>query len=994
MKLYPLILLVIGIAIAGVALFGWSSWQDKKRAVNAQELVARTHRTIYLLDEIGILVNRNESAMRGYVITGNKAFIVEYDHNYGLIQQYITSLYSLMSDSEQQLLQLEAFKEFFKKKSDFEKQLKELTVARPGSATLLIAGLNGKRIMDEISGALTLMKSVEDKLMHDRTLRTYHAASTNFKTIIGGASIALVFILLILLRLNRDVQLRRKAQVSLRESEKRYREFIENAGMVSFTSDTNGFFTFISNQVEALTGYTANELTGKHFTFLIEQEHMQEVVDHYRQQYLSKVHETTLKFPIVHKNGETKWVEQDTILLQKNDTLIGYQSVVKDITERTLMNQRLQEMELEKKAYQARVQAILDNTPLAIYVKDMEGKYILVNKQFRESFNVTEEEIIGKTIYDLKHKAAIEKHIEADNQIMEIGRPVEVEDVLRFNDGEHHMLTIKFPLFDHNNKMFGISGFMKDISEMVRNREELINARQRAEAAEMLQEQFLANMSHEIRTPMNGIIGMTNILQKTNLDPKHREYIQIIKQSSDNLLVLINDILDLSKIKAGKISIEKIPFHLESSLSSLIAIFKLKAEEKNIRFSFLSHPAVPVAVKGDPHRLNQVLTNLLSNAMKFTNEGYVTLEVGVKEISGEDAIISFQVNDTGIGIEEKNINYIFESFTQASSSTTRKYGGTGLGLTITKRLIEILGGEIHISSKLGKGSTFTVNMPLSISSMDEVNQSIMPGAKTVTGGLDFGGRKILIVEDNEINRIVLQNSLNQYNLEVAIATNGFEAVQYVEKNNDAALILMDLHMPVMDGFEATEIIRHNLKSAVPIVVLSASALKNEKQRSVDMGANDYLSKPFKPEELQDCLEKYLGINPSAQAGTVAEETVGETPGYDLSNLFQVEDAEVIKTIMRMFEKIVPESLEELKNEAIKEDWESVRFIAHKLKSSLGIVQVRSILSNMSVIEISAKEKKDLDNILSLVELSIKDYYETLPLVRIEVEKEIVCYQNR
>ncbi len=251
----------------------------------------------------------------------------------------------------------------------------------------------------------------------------------------------------------------------------------------------------------------------------------------------------------------------------------------------------------------------------------MEGKYILVNKKFRESFNVTEEQIIGKTIGTLNYQSKEEKYLEADRQIIETGKAVEMEDVFQLEDGEHHILTIKFPLYDENNKMFSISGFMKDITEMVRYREELISACQRAETAEMLQEQFLANMSHEIRTPMNGIIGMTNLLQKTSLQKQQHEYVEIIKQSSDNLLVLINDILDLSKIKAGKISIETIPFNINDSLKALTATFKIKAEEKNIRFSLLVHPAVPAAVKGDPHRLSQILNNLLSNAMKIYGAG-------------------------------------------------------------------------------------------------------------------------------------------------------------------------------------------------------------------------------------------------------------------------------------------------------------------------------------------------------------------------------------
>ena len=819
------------------------------------------------------------------------------------------------------------------------------------------------------------------------------SADASFSTALVADIATLVFVVVVLLRLNRDILLRKKTQKKLKESEAQYRIFVENAGVVSFTTDEQGYFAFTSKQAEALTGFTTAELKGKHFTELIRPDHVMQVVEHYTRQKENLVHETTLVFPVVHRNGQMKWVEQDTILLLKAGKPAGFQSIVRDVTEKVAMDQRIREMENEQKAYHLKIQSILDHTPLAIYVKDTAGRYTLINKSFRDNFNVTDDEVIGKTMFDLRRRNSIDKYLEADELVKATAQPVETEDVLTFPDGDHHVLTIKFPLFDENNQLFAISGFMKDITEMVRYREELISARQRAETAESLQEQFLANMSHEIRTPMNGIIGMTNLLMKTELNQTQQEYVQIIKQSSDNLLMLINDILDLSKIKAGKISIEKIPFNLRQALEALAAGFRMKAEEKHIGFSFEAEADVPLAVKGDPYRLNQVLSNLLSNAMKFTDKGSVSLNVKVGGHEDNVIRLRFDVKDTGIGIEEKNLGYIFESFAQESVSTTRKYGGTGLGLAITRRLVEMQAGEIAITSKPGAGSTFSVTLPFIISSEKEVNDAIAPQVIPLSEGHVFEGKKVLIVEDNEINRMVLQASLSEYNLDVAIAQNGLEAINHLHHNGHVDLILMDLHMPEMDGYQATQYIRHTLKLNVPIVILTASALRNEKEKSVALGASDYLTKPFVPEKLQACLQQYLGTGSPAPDEPENNPAAPDESSFDLSGLLRMTDTRVIKTIHAMFEKVIPEGLTELQQFARANNWEQVRFVAHKLKGTLGVIRIHGIFTNMQQVEAHARDEKHLDTILPMIATSIKEFDVVSPIIRQHLEKEVFSSMN-
>lgn len=990
MRTYRPILFVLSIVLAGVAFFIWSAWQDRLRTRNSQQLLSHNNNVIKALDSVQILLTSKESAVRGYTITEDYIFIAHLPNYNKIIRSSLEDAGRLLADNPQQVARLQQLRQMLLEKERFQQQIIRARKVSYDSAMQLTASLKGKNLMDSISAKLGQMKADQHKLLQASIVRNQDASYKSLQTAIIGALIVLVFIIVLLMRLNRDISLRRKAEEELQKSEIKYREFVENAGVITYTADIHGNFTFISKQVEMLTGYTPEEMVGKHFSVLIPPEWIPQVAEKYRQQFVSRTRETNLIFPIQFKNDGIRWVEQDVILLEKDGRVQGFQCVVKDITEQELVRQKLQKIEAEQKEYQYRIQAILDNAPLIIYVKDLAGRYLLINRQFREIFGVTDEMVIGKTVADIEEKkTSIEKYTAADRQVIETHKPVELEDVLQLPDGDHHLLTIKFPLFDKNNQLLGVSGFMKDITDMVKSRQELIAARQKAEAAETLQEQFLANMSHEIRTPMNGIIGMTNLLMQTPLQQHQQEYVQMIKQSSDNLLVLINDILDLSKIKAGKISIERIPFSLGDIIKSLNAAFRMKAAEKDLNFSTLLHPSVPLYLVGDPHRLGQVLTNLLSNAIKFTEKGYVTLEINEQEQDDKQVVLCLQVSDSGIGIDKKQLDLIFESFSQASSDTTRRFGGTGLGLAITKRLVELQKGSVHVTSKPGAGTTFTVLLPFGISTEQEVMQGNVKPVTQPDQLEDYAGKHVLIVEDNDVNQRVLKYNLEQYQLAVTVVDNGKEAIRWLAKNT-TDLIMMDLHMPVMDGFQATDYIRRQLKLTVPIVVLTASVLRNEKQRCLQIGANDYVAKPFAPEELRRCLERFLlhriGVEMAYQPVTPI---ATDQPVFDISVLLQLSDHKAIKEIYGVFETMVPSGLEELKQLAIKEDWNAVFELAHKLKSSLSIIQVKDLHAKMATIEENARTGKRLSEILPTINESIAAYYHVAPMIKMEIEKEVV-----
>jgi PAS domain S-box-containing protein len=992
MKTYKPILFVLLFAIAGVTLFIWSSWLDRKRAEESQYWVSHTNNVLKELGNVRILALSRESSIRGFVVTGNTIFIDSLAAQRTAINSSMQEATRLLFDNPGQLARLKQVGSLLKEKMDFQQQVVQARMAGLLEYQKLISNLKGKSLMDQASAILAVMNVEENKLLQARTDQYHIAGRKSLETSIIGALAVLVFTAILLLRLNKDIQLRRKAEEEVQKSEAKYRQFIENAGVITYTADANGSFTFISNQVQSLIGYTPEELLGKHFSVLVQPDWIPTVAEKYKRQFLDRQRESTLLFPVNHKNGETRWVEQDVILLEKDNFVQGFQCVVKDVTEQTLIQQKLQKIEEEQKEHQYRAQAILDNAPLVIYVKDLDGKFILINRMFRELFGFTDEDVIGKESFGFAHQTTptLKRYAEADRQVIETGKPVELEDIMVVADGHRHLLSIKFPLYDKNNRLLGVSGFMKDVTDMVKYRQELIAARQKAESAETLQEQFLANMSHEIRTPMNGIVGMTGLLMQSALQEHQREYVNIIKQSSDNLLVLINDILDLSKIKAGKISIEKIPFSLDDVIKPLNASFRLKAAEKELGFSILLHPSVPGYLLGDPHRLSQVLGNLLSNAMKFTEKGYVTLEISVQESNSNRPTLAFLVSDSGIGIDEKQLPLIFESFSQASSDTTRRFGGTGLGLAISKRLIELQHGSIHVASKPGSGTTFTVLLPFVISSEEEVMKGKTKPLSQPDIALDFTGKHVLIVEDNEVNQRVLQYNLEQYHIAVTIAGNGKEAINWLRKNN-TDLIMMDLHMPQMDGLQATDYIRRQMRSTIPIVILTASVLRNERQRCLSIGANDYIAKPFAREELQRCLERFLLHRDTMPTDHQPAFTAIEdgNPVYDLSALLQLKDAVAIKAIYEVFESTVPANLEDLKQMAIEENWQEVFELAHKLKSSLGIIQVKDLLSKMAAIETNARTRKQLREILPLINESIATFYHVSPMIKLEIEKEIV-----
>ena len=400
---------------------------------------------------------------------------------------------------------------------------------------------------------------------------------------------------------------------------------------------------------------------------------------------------------------------------------------------------------------------------------------------------------------------------------------------------------------DDKGNVLGVFAAARDITAQKRFENELIEAKQNAEAAtkraeesNKLKEAFLANMSHEIRTPMNAIIGFSDILSKSKLEEREREFAKTIKAAGENLLTIINDILDISKIEAGMMTFEEHIFSVKEIFESLNVMMMGKAKEKNLELVFICAKDVPDNLLGDPTRLTQILINLAGNAIKFTRKGTVSVNAWINKTENEISFVEFSIADTGIGIPADKLEHIFERFRQAESHTTRKYGGTGLGLSIAKQLIELQNGTLTVKSELQSGSVFSFCIPYQKSEKKQIVHDFTDKKYNME---ELSKLNILLVEDNPLNVKLILSLFSEYNLKIQVAENGSVGIEKIKENN-FDIVLMDMEMPVMNGYEAADYIRKELKNNIPIIAMTAHAMAGEKEKCLSLGMNDYISKPI------------------------------------------------------------------------------------------------------------------------------------------------------
>lgn len=463
-----------------------------------------------------------------------------------------------------------------------------------------------------------------------------------------------------------------------------------------------------------------------------------------------------------------------------------------------------------------------------------------------------------------------------------------------------------------------------------------------AEDAVKAKQQFLSNMSHEIRTPMNAIIGFTKVVLKTELTEKQKEYIDAIKLSGDALIVLINDILDLAKVDAGKMKFEQTTFRLGSSISSMLHLFETKIQEKNIVLEKKYDKNIPEILLGDPIRLHQIILNLVSNAVKFTNEGQITVSVNLIKEDAESVTIDFIIADTGIGIQENKILNIFENFQQATNDTSRLYGGTGLGLAIVKKLVEAQNGTINVTSKIGKGSIFSFTLNFLKTKFNEDVEEYFPIVET-----NMKHIKVLVVEDIPLNQLLMKTLLDDFGFERAFASNGRIAVEMLT-NNNFDIILMDLQMPEMNGFEATTYIRKVLKLNIPIIALTADVTTVDLAKCKEVGMNDYIAKPVDERILYSKIVG-LAMTPELHKSPIKIEIISNEKYTDLHYLIQRTKAnkELMTEMITAYLEQTPPLVSIMKKSYAEKDWSSLESAIHKIIPSFSIMGISADFENMA-----------------------------------------------
>jgi len=515
-------------------------------------------------------------------------------------------------------------------------------------------------------------------------------------------------------------------------------------------------------------------------------------------------------------------------------------------------------------------QTLVENIDLGITLIDADHRIVMTNNGQGRLFNKSNEQFVGKYCFkEFEKRDAVCSHCPG-TRTMATGLAAEVETEGVRDDGSRFSVHISaFPVFDKNGKANRFIEVVEDITERKKDEKALRWAKIEADAANQAKSRFLANMSHEIRTPMNAITGFADLLTDGELTEQQRDYVNTIRKSGQNLLALIDNILDLSKIEAGKLNVEILDSSLANILNSIESTMRPKAIDEGIDFEVVESKNLPAQIRTDPTRLLQCLINLVSNAIKFTKQGYVHVNVSL-QTDDTQPYIHFDVEDTGIGIPLDKQEKVFESFKQADESTTRKYGGTGLGLAITKQLVELLGGELTLTSEIGKGAVFSIIIP---AGLDIAKQPLLDrfdiadnldSRRDALGELRFSG-KVLVAEDVKTNQMLIKRLLEKSGFEVTVVKDGNEAMQKA-LTHKFDLILMDIQMPNMNGYEATKALRkQGIKT--PIIALTAYAMKGDDKKCIAAGCDEYLTKPIDRRELLKTISKYLPAKELASVKT-------------------------------------------------------------------------------------------------------------------------------
>jgi two-component system, sensor histidine kinase len=665
-----------------------------------------------------------------------------------------------------------------------------------------------------------------------------------------------------------------------------------------------------------------------------------------------------------------RFLERDYIPIFIDGEYNGHLWKYRDITNRKRSGEKLRRQE-------EKYRSIIANMNLGLVEVDCEERIQQVNQSFCIMSGYSEQELIGQVASDFFMHGGNKEILVEKNKARIQGHSDAYEIKFRSKQGSYKWWLISgAPLYNDKKELVGSISIHLDITNQKVLEQRLWEAKQDAEHSMHAKEIFLANMSHEIRTPMNAILGMSRQMQKTTLNQQQTTFLHTITTAADNLLVIINDILDFSKIEAGRITLEQIGFSIRDLLINAQNVLRYKAQEKGLALTTYIDKKVEEVLLGDPYRINQVLINLLSNAIKFTEQGKIDVECRlVNERQGYQHL-KLTVSDTGIGMDELFMKTLFNKFSQEDESIARRYGGTGLGMSISKQLVELMDGSIEVTSKKGEGTHISIILVLPVGTSNDIPQK----EEIKTDASILYGKKILLVEDNEMNRLVANIILQQYGATITEAMNGAEAIDALQLS-DFDLVLMDVQMPVLDGREATRIIRQNYNKTIPIIALTANAVKGDMEKCLETGMNDYLTKPYEEEVFISLIAKWLGREIHFE--TVKEKPVINQPLFNLDMLRKIGEGndEFVDKMLRIFIQQVPAAVDEIRLAYEAGNIEMVKKIAHRIKPSLGnmgIVSLKEVIEKIEKTSAANHTDAELGSLINKLHSVIEQVVTQLP----------------
>jgi PAS domain S-box-containing protein len=654
------------------------------------------------------------------------------------------------------------------------------------------------------------------------------------------------------------------------------------------------------------------------------------------------------------KNGGTDWYEfhLNPIISGENGEVEEVSGIARNITEN---KKALFDLQRSENKFRNIIESFID----IYYRSDLAGNITMISPSVYKHTGYREEEVIRQKVDQF-----FEDVVDSSKNIktlLKSGNITNYEVRVKRKDGiiRQFMLNIRM-IKNEKGTPIEVEGVARDVTELLRSADELKIAKEEAEHLLKVKEQFLANMSHEIRTPMNGIIGMIDVLNETELDKSQREYVNTIRNSSETLLTILNDILDLSKLEAGQMNVEKRPFDLKEMLKNLVALFKQKAAETNNLLKFEWDEEVHPYIVGDRIRLLQILSNLTSNAIKFTTNGDVIIKISKESEEGRQQLLRFEVADTGIGISPENQKKLFTSFQQLDISTKKAFGGTGLGLVISKQLVEIMGGEIHLKSTYGQGSVFWFTLPADKAEAADIHEKASTDTEiSIEGYFKDRTPKILLVDDNAINRKVAIEILRKANCHVIGAESGLKAIDTFQNNPDFDLILMDIQMPEMDGIETTQKLREKFGKKLPqVVAMTAYSMENDREKFLSSGMDNYLAKPIRAnlliQKVEECLQGKKIQKRKVETPSVAM----KVPAFDaevIRSLKEMVGQEMLLSVYEDFETEAREQIQQVKEAYVRKDVVTIQKELHTLKGNSGTIGLMRIHDITRAIEVPAKD---------------------------------------